>query len=103
MTRAPDDADREGDLPASVGRRAARRAFWLAHGERSLARNLAMIGVLGWLVVTPTLAGAFVGRWLDQRFSSGVFWSGGLIVVGLAAGCWAAWRRIGEIEREDGP
>lgn len=98
---APDD--REGELPASVGRRAARRAFWMAHGERSLARNLAMIGALGWLVVTPTLAGVFLGRWLDRRLASGVFWTGAFIVAGLALGCWLAWRRVGEIEREDQP
>jgi ATP synthase protein I len=84
-----------------VGRRAARRAFWQAHGERSVARNLAMIGALGWLVITPTLAGVFAGRWLDRRLASGIFWTGGLIVAGLALGCVMAWRRIQAIERED--
>jgi ATP synthase protein I len=93
----PDDAD----LARSTGRRAARRAYWLAHGERSLARNLAMIGALGWLVVTPTLAGVFLGRWLDHRLGSGIFWTGGLLTAGVALGCALAWRRVKEIERED--
>jgi ATP synthase protein I len=91
----------ETKLARSVARRAARRAFWLAHGERSLARNLAMIGALGWLIMTPTLAGVFVGRWLDHHFSSGIFWTGALLMVGLALGCVIAWRRVEEIERED--
>ena len=73
----------------------------MAHGERSLAQNLAMIGALGWLVVTPTLAGIFAGRWLDHHFAAGIFWTGALIVAGLALGCSLAWRRIQEIQRED--
>ncbi|MBI1197007.1 MAG: ATPase F0F1 [Phenylobacterium sp.] len=89
------------DLARSVARRAARRAYWQAHGERSLARNLAMIGALGWLVVTPTVGGLFLGRWLDRRFDAGIFWTGALIVAGLTLGCVLAWRRIEEIQRED--
>ena len=91
----------ENGFARRVGRRAARRAFWLAHGERSVARNLAMIGALGWLVVTPTVIGVFLGRWLDARFHAGVFWTGALIVVGLTLGCSLAWRRVGDIQRED--
>jgi ATP synthase protein I len=95
----PDDGDAK--LVRSVAHRATRRAFWIAHGERSLAQNLAMIGALGWLVVTPTLAGIFAGRWLDHHFAAGIFWTGALIVVGLALGCSLAWRRIQDIQRED--
>lgn len=91
----------EPDLAHAVGRRSARRAFWLAHGERSLARNLGMIGALGWLVIVPTLAGVFLGRWLDRRFDAGIFWTGALLFVGVALGCFTAWRRIQEIQRED--
>jgi ATP synthase protein I len=91
----------KGDLVHSVGRRAARRAFWVAHGERSLARNLAMIGALGWLVVIPTLAGVFFGRWLDQRLHAGIFWTGALLMVGVTLGCILAWRRVQEIRKED--
>ena len=85
----------------SIGRHAARRAFWLKHGERPLAQNLAMSGILGWMVVLPALAGVLLGRWLDRRFDSGIVWTGALIFVGLALGCWFAWRRIQEIEREE--
>ena len=47
-----------------------------------------MIGALGWTIVTPTLIGIFAGRWLDRAFGSGIFWTLGLLVAGLALGCW---------------
>jgi ATP synthase protein I len=53
-----------------------------------------MIGVLGWTIVTPTLIGIFVGRGLDRTFGSGIFWTLGLLVAGLALGCSLVWKRI---------
>lgn len=103
MTISPAGPSSEEDvkLARSVAERAARRAFWKAHGERSLAQNLAMIGALGWLVVTPTLGGLFLGRWLDRRFDAGILWTGALLVAGVALGCWMAWGRIRQVQRED--
>jgi ATP synthase protein I len=77
-----------------VRRRRARRERWLREGERPLGHNLAMIGVLGWLVVTPTLIGVFAGRWLDHNVQSGIFWTVSLMFAGLCVGCWLAWKRI---------
>ena len=97
----PSAPDPDARLARSVAQRAARRAFWQSHGERSLAQNLAMIGALGWLVMIPTLAGLFLGRWLDRRFDAGIFWTGALLMAGLVTGCAIAWRRIQQIQRED--
>jgi ATP synthase protein I len=48
--------------------------------------------VLGWILVTPTLAGLFIGRWLDDRLSSGIFWTAPFMVLGLCLGGWTAWK-----------
>jgi ATP synthase protein I len=101
MSEPPGEPPAETDtLARSVARRAERRSFWLAHGERPLAKNLAMIGALGWLIVTPTVGGALLGRWLDGRFNSGITWTGALLVLGLALGCWIGWRRVRDIDQE---
>lgn len=71
-----------------------RKEFWEREGERSLAQNLAMIGALGWLIVLPTLAGVFLGRWLDEIAGTGIMWTAALLFVGVVAGCGMAWRRI---------
>jgi ATP synthase protein I len=97
MTAEPDKDGTDvggGALDDAVRMRRARRALWQREGERSLGQNLAMIGALGWTVVTPTLLGIFAGRWLDRVFASGIFWTLGLLVAGLALGCMLAWKRI---------
>lgn len=60
----------------------------------SLLRHLALIGSLGWLIVVPFLAGIFAGQWIDQRFGTGITFTAGLMLMGLAGGCVLAWRRI---------
>ena len=90
-------AERNGNsLAEPVRRQRARRERWRREGERPLGHNLALIGVLGWLVVTPTLIGIFVGRWLDHTFDSGIFWTVSLLFAGLCLGCWLAWQRVNQ-------
>ncbi|PTW61085.1 ATP synthase protein I [Breoghania corrubedonensis] len=57
-----------------------------------ISRRLAQIGVLGWIVVTPMLVGIFAGRWLDRTLETGLFWTAPLLMIGLALGCWFAWK-----------
>jgi ATP synthase protein I len=86
MTEEPDG------LLRSIRVRRERQRRRLAEGEPSLGRHLAQVGVLGWTIVVPGLIGMFLGRWLDRRFDSGIFWTGPLLLVGLALGCWSAWK-----------
>jgi len=89
-----DGFDHPEGLDEAVRLRRGRRERWKREGERSIGQNLAMIGALGWTIVTPTLVGIFAGRWLDRSFGSGIFWTLGLLVAGLALGCTFAWERI---------
>jgi ATP synthase protein I len=84
------------DLPHQTRLRSERRARFETDGERPIGRNLALMGSLGWLIVIPALIGIAAGVWLDRTFYTGVFWTGALLMVGIALGCWMAWRRIGE-------
>ena len=86
--------DHPDRLDEAVRLRRERRARGRREGERAIWQNLAMIGALGWTIVVPTLIGIFAGRWLDRLFGSGIFWTLGLLVLGLALGCWLAWQRM---------
>ncbi len=79
-------------LDQAVRRTRERRDDWQRQDEPSFGRYLAQIGVLGWTIVLPTLLGVFLGRWIDRSLGTGIFWTGPLLLLGLAAGCWTAWR-----------
>jgi ATP synthase protein I len=91
MTQEFGDHEQLGN---AVRKRRERRAKWQREGERSLGQNLAMVGMLGWTIVLPILIGIFTGRWLDRHFGTGIFWTLGLLVGGLALGCSFAWKRM---------
>jgi ATP synthase protein I len=85
--------DRDG-LLRSIRLRRSRRNRSEREGEPSFGRQLAQVGVLGWVIVLPTLIGVFLGRWIDRSFGTGVFWTGPLLLIGLAVGCHTAWRWV---------
>lgn len=86
--------DKDDGLDDAVRLRQERRQLQQREGERSVAQNLAMIGVLGWTIVAPALLGIFAGRWLDRHFETGRFWTLALFVPGMVLGCVLAWRRM---------
>jgi ATP synthase protein I len=93
------DADRDPEheqkeLEQAVERAHQRHQRWLQDGEWPMGRALAMMGRFGWSIVVPILMGAFVGRWLDRTFDTGVFWSAALVFAGAAVGFWMVWQRM---------
>jgi ATP synthase protein I len=79
-------------LVEAVRQRADRRRE--ARRLPSFARNFGQIGVLGWQIVVPALVGLALGRWLDHRLASGIFWTAPLLIVGTGLGCWSAWKWV---------
>lgn len=90
--RTPHERPETDPLVESIRLSRDRRDRWLREGDMSVGRRLAQIGVLGWIIVVPMLAGLFLGRWLDAHFGTGIFWSAPLLMLGLAIGGWTAWK-----------
>ena len=89
----PDGAPPDEDpLLKGVRLRTRRELDWRKYGAPSVARRLSQIGVLGWIIVTPMLIGVFVGRWIDAKLGTGIFWTAPLLMLGAAIGCWSAWK-----------
>jgi ATP synthase protein I len=62
-------------------------------------RGLGLVGSVGWTVAAPAVGGALVGRWLDARLATHVFWTLSLLFIGVTLGSVSAWRQIkGELE-----
>lgn len=66
-------------------RRRRTPAVWLGMG---------MMGLIGWSVTVPTLAGTAIGIWLDKNYPGGHSWTLALLISGLAIGCLNAWHWV---------
>lgn len=100
------ESDREGnknggELSRSIARYKSRRQA--AERQGSVARSLAAVGSLGWLVVLPTLAGIALGRWLDVRLDAGVTYTAAGLVLGAALGTWLLIQGLARHSRGDQP
>lgn len=91
--KAQDSADR---LVSTVARREARMIRGKKQSNSDTVRALALIGLIGWSVVLPMLIGVAIGAWIDHRWRGRFSWTLILLLIGLAAGCWNAWKRISE-------
>jgi ATP synthase protein I len=96
MTDEPKNKSLKPKLPLSqeVGAKAARKLRAQRHVTRTVWFGLGMMGLIGWSVAIPTLIGALLGLWLDQRYPGGRAWTLALLVVGLAIGCLNAWHWV---------
>jgi ATP synthase protein I len=59
--------------------------------EKSLWFWLGMFGMVGWSVAIPTVAGALLGLWIDNRWPGQYSWTLMLLLFGLILGCLNAW------------
>lgn len=100
MSNEPDDRARR--FGRMVGKKAHRRI----EAQRSSDNAwfwLGMLGLVGWSVAIPTLAGVALGLWLDRVAPAEFSWVLTLLVVGLALGCLNAWLWVRrESEHDDG-
>ncbi len=85
--------DHAPDRTEEAARRAeARDRAGKADPEPSLARRFGQMGVLGWIIVLPSLAGALLGHWLDQWLGGGITLAAALLMLGAALGFWLSVR-----------
>jgi ATP synthase protein I len=83
-----------------VREKAARKLKARRHAAHGIWFGLGMMGLIGWSVVVPTLLGAGLGIWLDNRHPAGFSWTLTLLVIGLALGCVNAWHWVAKEDRE---
>ncbi len=63
-------------------RRVRRQGVWF---------GLGMIGLIGWSVALPALAGALLGAWIDRTWPSRYSWTLMLLLGGIILGSLNAW------------
>lgn len=81
---------RREDLGVTAGDKARRKRR--ARREHDQVWSwLGMFGLVGWAVAVPTVAGVFLGRWLDARVDGSASWTITLLLVGVVVGALNAW------------
>jgi ATP synthase protein I len=83
-----------------VGAKAARKLKARRNSTQGVWFGLGMMGLIGWSVVVPTLLGAALGIWLDNRHPGSHSWTLMLLVIGLVIGCLNAWHWVDKEDKE---
>lgn len=87
----PDGGGGSRELQRSVARKEARKLRARRERGRGIWFGLGMMGVVGWSVALPTLAGLALGLWLDHRWPGRISWTLTVLGAGVALGCLNAW------------
>lgn len=90
----PADKPPDSELSEQVRRQEKRKLLAQQHAGRGIWFGLGMMGLVGWSVVTPTLAGAALGMWIDSHWPGNHSWTLALLIAGLCLGCANAWHWI---------
>ena len=100
MNKAPVKTSKdETAFATQVGAKALRKIKARNNATSGVWFGLGMMGLIGWSVAVPTLLGAALGLWLDERYPGSRSWTLALLVAGLAIGCFNAWRWVAKEER----
>jgi ATP synthase protein I len=83
-----------------VGAKAALKLKARRNSTQGVWLGLGMMGLIGWSVVVPTLLGAALGIWLDNRHPGSHSWTLMLLVIGLVIGCWNAWHWVAKEDKD---
>lgn len=86
-------------MVAQVDSKARRKLGARRRGVPGVWFGLGTMGLVGWSVVLPTLAGAALGIWLDAHHAGRHSWTLALLVGGLVLGCFNAWHWVAKEER----
>ncbi len=68
--------------------------------HQSIRFGLGMMGLVGWSIAIPTLAGALLGLWIDRHRTGSASWTLMLLILGVAVGCLNAWHWVRKAEQD---
>ncbi len=92
---------RHRDFEKAVVQRRKRRLKAERQKGRGIWMGMGMFGLVGWSVAVPTLAGLFLGLWLDARTETNFSWAFALMAGGLTLGLINVWNWMQKTASED--
>jgi len=101
--KSGNESEKDGTtFSREVGAKAGRKLKARRNSAKGVWFGLGMMGLIGWSVVVPTLLGAALGIWLDNRHPGTHSWTLMLLIIGLIIGCLNAWHWVAKEDKEMG-
>lgn len=92
--------DRRKSFEDEIAAKEARKIKSRRDRAKGIWFGLGMMGVIGWSVAVPTLAGVLLGVWIDINYGGPISWTLTLLFVGLGVGCINAWYWVKKGQKE---
>lgn len=96
----PSEAEQQ-DMELRIGLQQRRKLKAQSAKNHTIWFGLGMMGLIGWSVAVPALAGIAIGLWIDHEWPGRHSWTLMLMIIGLGIGCLNAWnwlQKEGRIE-----
>jgi ATP synthase protein I len=90
----------DSEFGRQVAAKVARKQRAQRNSTQGVWFGLGMMGLVGWSVAIPALAGTALGIWLDRHHPGSHSWTLTLLIVGLAIGCFNAWHWVDKEDKE---
>jgi ATP synthase protein I len=90
----------DSEFSRAVAAKVARKLKAQLNSNQGVWFGLGMMGLVGWSVAIPALAGTALGIWLDSHHPGNHSWTLTLLIVGLAIGCFNAWHWVDKENKE---
>jgi len=90
----------DSEFSRAVAAKVARKLRAQRNSTQGVWFGLGMMGLVGWSVAIPALAGTALGIWLDSHHPGNHSWTLTLLIVGLAIGCFNAWHWVDKENKE---
>jgi ATP synthase protein I len=90
----------DSEFSRAVAAKVARKLRAQRNSTQGVWFGLGMLGLVGWSVAIPALAGTALGIWLDSHHPGNHSWTLTLLIAGLVLGCLNAWHWVDKENEE---
>ncbi|TXD48637.1 AtpZ/AtpI family protein [Polaribacter sp. IC073] len=96
----PTKPDKKDDFFSNEISKKEHRKLKALRNKNSVWFGLGLMGMVGWSVAMPSLAGAALGVWLDTSYPQSFSWTLTLLLVGIITGGIIAWYWVLKEDKE---
>ncbi len=97
MNKLPDERPVAGkEFSRQASRKEARKLKAKGRKPEGVWFGLGIIGLIGWSVALPAVAGALLGAWIDRTWPSRYSWTLMLLLGGIILGSLNAWHWVSQ-------